>query len=121
MEGVLDNLRVLGPVLVLAWGLTLGFTLLRPQRFFNSMLLLFSLLMTLLFVAGFFDRDTGAWILFFSFFALLFALFLVPILLIVNGVQLLRREGFAPAYGGHTIALPGGFDKQLPVALRRQE
>ena len=105
MEGVLDNLRVLGPVLVIVWGLTLGFTLLRPQRFFNSMLLLFSLLMTLLFVAGFFDRDTGAWILLFSFLALLFALFLVPILLIVNGVQLLRREGFAPA---HVLSLALG-------------
>ena len=29
----------------------------------------------------------------------------------LNGIRR-RREGFAPAYGGHTIALPGGFDKR---------
>ena len=105
MEGVLDNLRVLGPVLVLSWGLTVGLTLLRPQRFLNSMLLLFSLLVTWLFVAGFFDHDTRAWVLLFSFLALMLGLFLVPILLIANGVQLLRREGFSTA---HVLSLALG-------------
>ena len=97
-ETVTENLHTLGPMFAAVWIVLIVSVLLRPQRFLNSMLLLFALLVTVVFAAGFFGHDTGARILLAGFLLAMLALFLVPALLITNGIQMIRRESLSPAH-----------------------
>ena len=97
-ESVTEILHTMGPVLAAVWILTFACVLLRPQRFLNSMLLLFALLVTVITAAGFFGHDTGARILLGVFLLGMLSLFLVPVLLIINGVQMIRRESLSAAH-----------------------
>lgn len=90
-------LRSFGPVFLTVWAVTILCVLLWPQRYFNSLLLMFSLLVTLLFASGFFGENGGSFLLI-CFLLIMLALFLVPVLLIANGVQMIRRESPAPAH-----------------------
>ena len=97
-EGIVENLHSFGPVVAVVWGLTILCAVLWPQRYWNSFLLLASLLVTMLFVSDFFKADARGWFLLACFLLTMLALLLVPLLLILNGVQMLRRESFSPAH-----------------------
>ena len=94
---IAELLRSFGPVFLTVWAVTILCVLLWPQRYFNSLLLMFSLLVTLLFASGFFGENGGSFLLI-CFLLIMLALFLVPVLLIANGVQMIRRESPAPAH-----------------------
>ena len=92
---ITELLTTTGPAFAAVWIITILCIVLRPQRYFNSLLLMGALLVTMIFLSGFFGHDTGAWVLLASFLLVMLALFLVPVLLILNGVQMLRRESFS--------------------------
>ena len=98
MDRVIENFQILGPVLAISWIVTIGFTIWRPQRYFNSFLLLGSLMFTLLFLSGFFREDNMGYFLLACFLAIMFAIFLVPLFLIINGIHMIRRESVCPAH-----------------------
>ena len=86
---ITENLSALGPFFAVTWGLTILCALLWPQRFRNSFLLMAALLVTMVFVSGFFPADAASWFLLACFLLVMLALFLVT---------LLRREGFSAAH-----------------------
>ena len=98
MDRVIENFQMLGPFLAVSWAVTIVFTILRPQRYFNSFLLLGSLMVTMLFFAGFFRDENMGYFLLACFLAVMFAIFLVPLFLIINGVHMIRRESVCPAH-----------------------
>ena len=98
LEVISDNFRTIGPFFTGIWGLTIALTLLRPQRYLNSMLLVLSLLTTMVFTVGFFGHETGSHVLLACFLLIMLMLLLVPLLLIINGVQMIRRESVSPAH-----------------------
>jgi uncharacterized SAM-binding protein YcdF (DUF218 family) len=105
MSNIIENVRAFGPVFAVVWILTIGCALLWPQRYFNSLLLMFALLVTMLFASGFFSRDAAGYFLLACFLLVMLALFLVPVLLIANGIVMIRRESFSPA---HVLSLALG-------------
>lgn len=102
LTGIIENIENAGPFFAIVWIVTIACTFLRPQKYFNSFLLMFALLVTMLFVSGFLPVDAGEWFLMICFLLVMLALFLVPVFLVVNGVQMIRREGFSAA---HTLSL----------------
>ena len=98
LEVISDNFRTIGPFFTGIWGLTIALTLLRPQRYLNSILLVLSLLTTIVFTVGFFGHETGSHVLLACFLLIMLMLLLVPLLLIINGVQMIRRESVSPAH-----------------------
>ena len=94
---IAENLQSFGPIFLIVWAVTLLCILLWPQRYFNSLLLMASLLVTMLFVSGFFGENGGSFLLV-CFLLVMLALFLVPVLLIANGIRLIRRESLSPAH-----------------------
>lgn len=98
MTEITELIQTVGPLFAAIWIVTILSVLLRPQRYFNSFLLMGALLVTLVFLSAFFGYDTGGWILLASFLLVMLALFLVPLLLILNGIQMIRRESFSPAH-----------------------
>ncbi|MBO4919138.1 MAG: YdcF family protein [Erysipelotrichaceae bacterium] len=97
MDEITDTIRVFGPILAIAWIITIASIIARPQNYFNSMLLLGALLVTMLFVASFFGEYTGMFLLA-CFLIIMAALFMVPLLLIINGIQMIKRESFCLAH-----------------------
>ena len=82
---------ILFAVTFLCW---LGFVLSvrrSPERLINSFLLLFDLILTAVSCAAL-CGDSAAQALVIGFFALFFVLFLVPLILIWNGIVMIRRE-----------------------------
>ena len=98
IDNIIENIQILGPVFAFVWGLTILFTVLRPQRYMNSLLLMLALLVTMIFASGFFDHGARAGFLLVCFLIVMFGLFMVPILLIINGIQMIRRESVCPAH-----------------------
>ena len=96
-ERLIDAIQTLGPALLVSWGLTMACVLLRPQRYINSILLMFSLLISLIFVGSLLGDDSGYFLVACYLLAML-ALLIVPFLLIINGIQLIRREGLSLAH-----------------------
>lgn len=96
-QATLENIQAVGPIFAAVWLLTIGSTLLRPQRYLNSLLLMAALPVTMVFLSSFLGA-AGAYVLLGSFLLVMLALFLVPVLLIVNGVQMIRRESVCPAH-----------------------
>ena len=94
----LENLRDFGPVFVLVWVLTVSLALARPQRYLNSFLLMMALLVSMLFLAGFLPEGARGYFLMACFLLVSLLLFLVPVLLIINGIEMIRRESFSPAH-----------------------
>ena len=97
IQNISDNLRILAPVFAVVWILTIASVLWRPQRFINSCMLMLALLVTMLFIAGFFG-EYGAYFLLACFLLVMLALFLVPLMLILNGIQMIRRESLCAAH-----------------------
>jgi len=98
MQGILENVQSLGPIFAIVWAVTVACTVFRPQRYFNSLLLMLALQVTMLFVSGFFGDEIRPYVLLACFLLIMLALFLVPALLIANGVQMIRRESVSPAH-----------------------
>lgn len=96
-EAMLETMRSIGPVLVGAWLVTIVSVLLRPQKYGNGFLLMFSLLVTVIFIAGCLG-DAGATFMLVCFLLVMLVLLLVPALLIVNGIQMIRRESLSLAH-----------------------
>ena len=94
---MLENLQTLGPFFAAIWIVTILCAVLRPQRYLNSFMLMLALLVTVVFLSGFFGEGAGLFLLV-CFLLLMLTLFLVPVLLILNGIQMIRRESFAPAH-----------------------
>ncbi|MBR2807348.1 MAG: YdcF family protein [Oscillospiraceae bacterium] len=98
MTEILDSIRQIGPFFAAAWIVTIICVVLRPQRYINSFLLLWALFITLFFMTGFFPHGARVTFLFVSFLIVMFALFLAPLLLIINGIQMIRRESLCLAH-----------------------
>lgn len=95
IHGMIENIQNFGPVFAFVWILTIACVLWWPQRYFNSLLLMAALLVTMLFVSGFFPPYASGWFLLACFLIVMLALFLVPALLIANGIQVIRRESLS--------------------------
>ena len=94
---ILENLQIVGPFFAAIWIVTILCAVLRPQRYLNSFLLMLALLVTMVFLSGFFGEGAAIFLLV-CFLLVMLALFLVPVLLILNGIQMIRRESFSPAH-----------------------
>lgn len=97
MNAILESIQALGPMLAGAWLLTIALVILRPQQYINSFLLMLSLLVTLIFVTSCFGEEGPTFALV-SFLLVMLALLLVPLLLIINGIQMIRRESLCLAH-----------------------
>ena len=97
MGDVTDAIQSLGPIVAVGWMLTIVFTIYRPQKYFNSILLLGSLMVTVIFISALFGDD-GQIVLLGTFLLVFLILLLVPILLIVNGIQMIRKESVSLAH-----------------------
>lgn len=104
MDIFVENIKSFGPIVGLVWLVTLVCVLRWPQRYLNSFLLMIALLMTMLFLSGFFGEGRGIFLLV-CFLLVMLALFSVPVLLIINGIQMLKRESLHPA---HVLSLALG-------------
>ncbi len=94
----MEYVPIAGTACLLIWALTILCVLRWPQRYFNSLLLMAALFVTLLFAASLFGESAGPWFLLMVFVLVMLILFLVPVLLIVNGIQMIRRESLSPAH-----------------------
>ncbi|MBR0385768.1 MAG: YdcF family protein [Erysipelotrichaceae bacterium] len=92
----MQNIMDLFPVFFLMWAVTVTCIILRPQKYSNSVLLMMALAVTVVFIAGLFGENMG-YALLGSFVFFMLAVFLVPLLLIINGIQMIRRESFSLA------------------------
>ncbi len=93
----LDNIKGIGPVFAVMWMLTIVLTIRRPQRYFNSIMLMGSLMVTMVFLAGFFGDYAGVFLLV-CYIIIMIALFMVPVMLIMNGVQMIKKESVCAAH-----------------------
>ncbi len=97
-DEIIENIATIGPVFAFVWILTITLTIIRPQRFRNSFLLMAALAVTMVFLAGCMGNRAGVNFLMISFLVMTGVLFLVPVMLIVNGVRMIRRESLCPAH-----------------------
>lgn len=97
MSEVMENIRVLAPFVIIPW-LWLSIRMIRkPQRYFNSILLMICLFFTIFFLAGVFGQYMGIVLLIMTIMVII-ALLFTPGLLIVNGIIMIRKESFAFAH-----------------------
>jgi len=97
MSVIISNIKALGPYVLVFWALLLVGTLLNPQKYFNSILLMLALFFSLFFIAGLFGDYMNTALL--GIILLVFlALLLVPLMLIFNGLQMIRRESLRFAH-----------------------
>ena len=94
---ILETIQSLGPMFAAVWAITIASSVLRPQRYVNSIFLMMALLVTLVFVSGFFGENAGYFLLI-SYALIMLVFMLVPILLVINGIKLIRREGACLAH-----------------------
>ena len=91
MNTIIANINAIGPKLILIWSFVVLMSVIRPQRFRNCLYLLAALLISVFFVAGLFGDYMGIAFLV-MFFAGILALFAVPVMLIRNGVIMMKKE-----------------------------
>ena len=94
---ITENLTAIGPVFAVVWIITIALTFWKPQRYFNSILLMAALMVTMIFLAGFFGDYAGD-VLMVCFIIVMIALFMVPLMLIINGIQMIRKESLCLAH-----------------------
>lgn len=94
---ILETIQSLGPMFAAVWAITIASSVLRPQRYVNSIFLMMALLVTLVFVSGFFGENAGYFLLI-SYALIMLVFMLVPIFLVINGIKLIRREGACLAH-----------------------
>ena len=93
----IENIQVVGPVFAFVWILTIVLTVWRPQMYFNSILLIIAIFVTMIFLGGFFGDGAGVFLLV-CFIIVMIALFLVPVMLIINGVVMIKNESVCAAH-----------------------
>ena len=98
MDRIIENLQLLGPMFAFFWILTIGFTVWKPQRYINSFLLMFTLTVSVLFFSGFLKGDAQAYFLVGCFLLAMTIIFLIPAMLIANGIQMIKRESVSIAH-----------------------
>ena len=96
-DSAIENIQVIGPIFAICWALMIISVIYRPQSYFNSILLMICLAVTVIFLAGFMGEYTGVFLLVCFGLAMLLLL-LVPVLLIINGIQMIRRESLSAAH-----------------------
>lgn len=92
MEAILGNFKVIFPFFAFFWALTLAGTAIWPYKYRNALFLMGALFFTLLMAAGLFGENLGTALLV-IFVLCVFALLLVPFMLIFNGIVMLKKEG----------------------------
>lgn len=93
----MEGLHTFGPIACILWALTIAAVLHRPQRYLNCVLLLGSLLVTWVMFISMLDNNQEVFLMA-SILILVLFLFLVPVLLIINGIQMIRKESFSLAH-----------------------
>lgn len=91
VEKILDNLSVVMPFFLISWGIFIGGTLWKPQKFRNSIFLLNALFFSVFFVAALAGKYIAT-VLIVAFLFAFFAILLVPIMLIINGIVMIKKE-----------------------------
>ncbi|MDO4810781.1 MAG: YdcF family protein [Eubacteriales bacterium] len=94
MQIVLENMKEILPVAIFFWSWLLLAVLWKPQRFRNSLLLMATVVVTMVLIAGCFGNNSG-YVLMSIFLLSMLALLVVPVLLIINGIHMIRRESAA--------------------------
>ena len=62
-EGIREVIQSLGPVVLVLWTRTVLSAILWPQKYFNSILLMVRLMVTVIFTSGFFGDNGGYFLL----------------------------------------------------------
>lgn len=88
----LENIWLTCLLCTALWGITFFLTFRRPHLYLNSLLLTFSLASTALFAASLFPGEAQKKFLLVCFWGLALILFMVPVILIISGILVLRRE-----------------------------
>lgn len=101
MEKILDNLSVVMPFFLISWGMFAVSTLWKPQKFRNSIILMIALFFSVFFIASLAGEHMGTVLLIAFLFAFL-AILMVPVMLIINGIVTIKREGKSL---GHLLSL----------------
>ena len=91
MGNIMDNLSVAMPFFVISWVVFIGSTLWKPQKFRNSIFLMNALFFTVFFVAALAGENMGT-VLLIAFLLAFLALLLVPMMLIINGIVMTKKE-----------------------------
>lgn len=94
MSAIIDNIITLWPILVGAWAVAIFFTVRKPQRYFNSVLLMIACFFSLFFICSLFGEQMG-YALLVCFLLVMFLIFMVPIMLIINGIQVIKKESLS--------------------------
>ena len=98
IDNIVDNITTLGPGLAFFWIVTIALTIWRPQKYFNSLMLMFSIFLTMLFMSGFFGDDGRGYFLMVCFILVMIALMMVPVMLIINGIVMIKKESVCVAH-----------------------
>ncbi|MDD6442241.1 MAG: YdcF family protein [bacterium] len=91
MNSIIDNISVVMPFFLISWGVFIGATLWKPQKFRNSIFLLNALFFTVFFMAALAGEYIGN-VLLVAFLLVFLALLLVPIMLVINGIVMMKKE-----------------------------
>lgn len=92
MEAIYSNLQGILPFAIAAWVILLVFVYIWPQRLFNCYLLFNALLWTYFFAGCFFGDNMVDFVIM-GMFAILIIILFVPLMLSVNGIVMIKREG----------------------------
>lgn len=92
MDIILSNIRVMAPFVIAPWLVLLIFVIRGRQRFRNSFVLMIALMMTAFFVCGLFGSHMVDAMIVLSIF-IICVIMLVPIMLFINGIVMLKKEG----------------------------
>ena len=92
-----ENIKAIGPVFAVVWIVTITLTIWKPQKYFNSFLLMAAIMVTMIFIAGFLGDYAGVFLLA-CFILVMIALFMVPVLLIINGIVMIKKESVCAAH-----------------------
>ena len=101
MEKIFDNLSVIMPFFLISWGVFAVSTLWKPQKFRNSILLMIALFFSVFFIASLAGEHMGT-VLLIAFMLTFLAILMLPVMLIMNGIVTIKREGKSL---GHLLSL----------------
>ncbi len=94
MSATIDNIVTLWPFLVGSWVIAIIVTVWKPQRYLNSVLVMIACFFTVFFLCSLFGTEMG-YALLYCFLFVMAAVFVVPVLLIINGIQMIKKESFS--------------------------
>lgn len=97
MDVILGNMKSLLPFVIIPWAWLLIRVWRKPQKYFNSMLLMIACFFTMFFIAGMFGDYMG-YALLAMFLIVMVILFLVPLILVINGIVMIKNESLAVAH-----------------------